>query len=185
MLVLVAALVAVTALANIGTDRLRIPHSILLVLIGVALAFAPFMPVVSIDPELVLLLLLPPLLYEAGVGMSWRDFRFNLRPILLLAIGCTLFTAAAVAAVGHYVLGMPWAVAFVLGAVVSPPDPVAPMAIAKRLQLPTRLLTVLEGEGLVNDATALTLTRVRTLASRRRRWLPAASSRERRWAGSR
>ena len=157
-LVLVAILVGITALANIGTERFGVPHSILLVLVGIALSFAPFMPVVAIDPELVLLLLLPPLLYEAGVGMSWRGFRFNLRAILALAIGCTLFTAAAVAAVVHWTLEMPWAVAFVLGAVVSPPDPVAPMAIAKRLQLPTRLLTVLEGEGLVNDATALILT---------------------------
>ena len=154
-LVLVAALVGVAALANIGTERFGLPHSILLVLVGGVLGFMPFMPVISIDPELVMLLLLPPILYEAGVGMSWRGFRLNLRPILLLAIGCTIFTATAVAAVGHWVLGMPWAVAFLMGAVVSPPDAVAPMAIARRLSLPTRLLTILEGEGLVNDATAL------------------------------
>lgn len=89
--------------------------------------------------------------------MSWRGFRANLRPIMLLAVGCVLFTAAAVGAACHWLLGLPWAVGFVLGAVVSPPDAVAPMAIARRLAVPQRILTVLEGEGLVNDATALIL----------------------------
>jgi NhaP-type Na+/H+ or K+/H+ antiporter len=130
------ALVAVTALAAIVARRLWVPHSILLVVLGVALAFVPGVPRVTLDPELVLLLLLPPLLYSSGVGMSWRGFRANLRPILLLAIGCVLFTAAAVASVAHVLFGMPWAVGFVLGAVVSPPDSVAPMAIARRLAVP-------------------------------------------------
>jgi CPA1 family monovalent cation:H+ antiporter len=112
---------------------------------------------VVIDPQLMLLLFLPPLIYSSGVGMSWRGFRNNLRPILLLAIGCVMFTAAAVAVAAHWLLALPWAVAFVLGAVVSPPDPVAPMAIARRLNMPKRLLTILEGEGVVNDATALIL----------------------------
>ena len=87
--------------------------------------------------------------------MSWRGFRSNLRPILLLAIGCVLFTAGAVAAVTHYALGFSWAVGFVLGAIVSPPDAVAPMAILRSMLLPRRVVTVLEGESLVNDATAL------------------------------
>jgi monovalent cation/hydrogen antiporter len=91
--------------------------------------------------------------------MSWREFRFNLRPISLMAIGCVLFTTVAVAAVAHAVLGLPWAVAFVLGAIISPPDVVAPLAIANRLGLPRRLRVILEGEGLVNDATALILYR--------------------------
>ena len=156
-LILGAVLIAATALVNMGTERLRVPHSILLVLAGAALSFVPVMPAVRIDPDLVLLLLLPPVLYGAGVGMSWRGFRGNLRAIMLLAVGCVLVTAVAVAALGHLVFGMSWAVAFVLGAVVSPPDPVAPMAIARRLNLPNALLTVLEGEGLVNDATALIL----------------------------
>ncbi|HEY0418140.1 MAG TPA: Na+/H+ antiporter [Acetobacteraceae bacterium] len=151
------AIVAITALAAAVARRLRVPHSILLVLLGAVLAFVPGLPRVALDPELVLLLFLPPLLYSSGVGMSWRGFRANLRPIMLLAIGCVLFTAAAVAAAGHWLLGLPWAVGFVLGAVVSPPDAVAPMAIARRLAVPHRLLTVLEGEGLVNDATALIL----------------------------
>ena len=151
------ALVAVTALAAMGARRLQLPPSILLVLVGVVIAFAPDLPRVALDPELVLLLFLPPLLYSSGVGMSWRGFRANLRPIIFLAVGCVLFTAATVAAAGHWLLGLPWAVGFVLGAVVSPPDAVAPMAIARRLAVPERVLTILEGEGLVNDATALIL----------------------------
>lgn len=121
------------------------------------MSFIPGVPAVAIKPELILMLFLPPLLYASGVGMSWRGFRADLRPILLLAIGCVLFTATAVAAVSHWLLGLPWAVGFVLGAVISPPDAVAPMAIIRPLSVPSRLLTVLEGEGLVNDATALIL----------------------------
>ena len=115
----------------------------------------PGLPHVELAPELVLLLVLPPLIYSAGVAMSWREFRFNLRPIALLAVGCVVFTTVAVAAVGHALLGLEWPVGFVLGAIVSPPDVVAPLAIARRLGLPRRLLVVLEGEGLANDATAL------------------------------
>jgi CPA1 family monovalent cation:H+ antiporter len=107
----------------------------------------------------VLLGILPPLIYSAGVAMSWREFRFNLRPIGLLAFGCVLFTSCAVAAVAHWMLGMPLAVGFVLGAIVAPPDAVAPLAIVRRLGLPHRLVVVLEGEGLANDATALILYR--------------------------
>ena len=150
-------LAATTALVAAGARGAGLPHSILLVLAGAVLAFVPGVPRIVINPDMVLLLMLPPLLYSAGVGMSWQGFRFNLRPIMLLAVGCVLFTAAAVAAAAHVLLGVPWAVGFVLGAVVSPPDAVAPMAIARRLGLPQRILTVLEGEGLVNDATALIL----------------------------
>ena len=150
-------LAATTALVAAGARGAGLPHSILLVLAGAVLAFVPGVPRISIDPDMVLLLMLPPLLYSAGVGMSWPGFRDNLRPIMLLAVGCVLFTAAAVATAAHLLLGIPWAVGFVLGAVVSPPDAVAPMAIARRLGLPGRILVVLEGEGLVNDATALIL----------------------------
>lgn len=150
-------LVAITALAAVAARALKTPHAIVLVLLGLLLAFVPGLPKVRLDPDLVLLLFLPPLLYSSGVGMSWRGFCANLRPILLLAIGCVLFTAVAVAAAAHWLFGVPWAVGFVLGAVVSPPDAVAPMAIAKRLAVPQRILTILEGEGLVNDATALIL----------------------------
>src|SRR5215212_5257332 len=153
------ALVAVTAACAVAARRLRVPYSIVLVITGIALAFVPGLPKVELDPQVVMLLFRPPLLYMAGVSMSWRGFRDNLRPIALLAVGCVLFTACAVAAVAHWAIGLPWDVAFVLGAVVSPPDVLAPMAIARRLQVPKRILTILEGEGLVNDATALILFR--------------------------
>lgn len=151
------AMMALTGLTSLAARRLRIPQSILLVVVGAALAFAPHFPAIELHPDLVLLLLLPPLLYYSGVGMSWRGFKQNLRAIMLLAVGCVIFTAGVVAAATHWLLHLPWAVGFVLGAVVSPPDAVAPMAIARRLPLPKRVLTVLEGEGLVNDATALIL----------------------------
>src|SRR6516164_4876658 len=154
-LLLFAVLVVVAVVAR----RLNIASSILLVVAGILLALVPGLPRIALAPELVLLGILPPLIYSAGVAMSWREFRFNLRPIILLAFGCILFTAWAVAAVSHYLLGMPWAVGFVLGAIVAPTDVVAPLAIVRRLGLPRRLIVVLEGEGLANDATALILYR--------------------------
>src|SRR5205807_750211 len=96
---------------------------------------------------------------SSAVAMSWREFRFNLRPISLLAVGCVVFTTAAVAAATHFALGFTWPVGFVLGAIVSPPDAIAPLSIARRMQLPRRILVILEGEGLANDATALILYR--------------------------
>ena len=152
-------LLAVLAAVAVAARRLDLPPAILLVVVGVALALVPGLPQVQLVPELVLLLVLPPLIYSAGVAMSWREFRFNLRPIGLLAIGCVVFTTATVAVVAHALLGLPWAVGFVLGAIISPPDVVAPLAIARRLGLPRRLLVILEGEGLANDATALILYR--------------------------
>jgi monovalent cation/hydrogen antiporter len=155
LLSLVVMLCAMVAALSVAARRLRVASPILMLVAGGALAFVPGMPRVALDPELVLLVLLPPLLYSSGVGMSWRGFRSNLRPILLLAIGCVLVTAGAVAAVMHYALGFSWAVGFVLGAIVSPPDAVAPMAILRSVHVPRRLVTVLQGESLVNDATAL------------------------------
>ena len=138
---------------------------------------------IELAPELVLLVILPPLIYSAGVAMSWREFRFNLRPIFLLAFGCVVFTTCAVAVAAHYLLGLPWAVGFLLGAIVAPPDVVAPLAVARRLRLPRRLLLVLEGEGLANDATALILYRFAVVAVshrhvflRRRRPAPSPPS---------
>jgi monovalent cation/hydrogen antiporter len=140
---------------SVAARRLRLASPILMLLAGSVLAFIPDLPRVAVNPDLVLLLLLPPLLYSSGVGMSWRGFRANLRPILLLAVGCVLATAGVVAAAVHVLLGVSWPVGFVLGAIVSPPDAVAPMAVLRGLHLPRRLRTVLEGESLVNDATAL------------------------------
>jgi CPA1 family monovalent cation:H+ antiporter len=158
------ALLAVLALVAIVARRLDVAPSILLVVAGVVLALIPGLPRIELAPELVLLVLLPPLVYSAGVSMNWREFRFNLRPIALLAVGCVLFTTCAVAAAAHYLIGLPWAVGFLLGAIVAPPDVVAPLALARRLGLPRRLLVVLEGEGLVNDATALILYRFAVVA---------------------
>src|SRR6476620_813242 len=160
ILFLLAVLVVVAVVAR----RFNTAPSILLVIAGIGLALIPGLPSIELAPELVLLVILPPLIYSAGVAMSWREFRFNLRPITLLAFGCVVFTTCAVAAVAHWLLGMPLAVAFVLGAIVAPPDVVAPLAIARRLGLPRRLLVVLEGEGLANDATALILYRFAVVA---------------------
>jgi Na+/H+ antiporter len=152
-------MLAVLAAVAIAARRLNIAPSILLVVAGIGMAFVPGLPRVELAPEVVLLVMLPPLIYSAGVAMSWRDFRFNLRPISLLAFGCVVFTASAVAAAAHYLLNFDWATGFVLGAIIGPPDVVAPLSIARRLGLPRRLVVVLEGEGLANDATALILYR--------------------------
>src|SRR5436190_3201233 len=157
-------LLAVLVLVAVVAQRLKTAPPILLVVAGIALALVPGLPPIELAPELVLLVLLPPLIYSAGVSMSWREFRFNLRPITLLAFGCVVFTTCAVAAAVHYLFGWQWGVAFVLGAIVAPPDVVAPLAIARRLALPRRLLVVLEGEGLANDATALILYRFAVVA---------------------
>ncbi len=149
LLMLVAALVIVA-------NKFEIPFPVLLVLGGLALSFVPFLPVIRLNPEVVFFLFLPPLLYPAALFTSWRDFRRNLRPILFLAIGLVLLTMTVVAWVAHtFVVGLPWAAAFALGAIVSPPDAVAAEAILKRLQVPLRIEAILEGESLVNDATAL------------------------------
>lgn len=140
---------------SIAAGRLNIAAPVVMIAAGAALSFVPVMPTAALNPELVLLLLLPPLLYSSGVNMSWRGFRSNLRPILLLAVGCVLFTASAVALVANWLFGLPWAIGFIIGSIVSPPDAVAPMAIMRRLALPRRVVTILEGESLVNDATAL------------------------------
>jgi len=154
-LILLAVLAGTALLAR----RIDVAPAILLLLAGIALAFVPGMPSLELPPELVLLLVLPPLIYSASVAMSWREFKFNLRPIILLSVGCVIFTAIAVAAATHYLIGLPWGIGFLLGAIVAPPDVVAPLAIARRLGLPRRIVVVLEGEGLANDATALILYR--------------------------
>jgi monovalent cation/hydrogen antiporter len=154
-LILLAVLAGTALLAR----RINIAPAILLLLAGVALAFVPGMPSLELPPELVLLLVLPPLIYSASVAMSWREFKYNLRPIILLSVGCVIFTAFAVAAATHYLIGLPWNIGFLLGAIVAPPDVVAPLAIARKLGIPRRILVVLEGEGLANDATALILYR--------------------------
>jgi CPA1 family monovalent cation:H+ antiporter len=135
--------------------RLGIAYPILLVIGGLVLGFIPGLPPVRLNPELVFLVFLPPLLFPAAMFMPWRDFRANLRPILLLAVGLVIFTTLAVGYLVHYLVGLPLPVGFVLGAIISPPDAIAATAMAERLCVPRRVVTILEGESLVNDATAL------------------------------
>ncbi|HTE92149.1 MAG TPA: cation:proton antiporter, partial [Bradyrhizobium sp.] len=118
-------LLAVLAGAALLARRINVAPAILLLLTGIALAFVPGMPSLELPPELVLLVVLPPLIYSASVAMSWREFKHNLRPIILLSVGCVIFTAFAVAAATHYLIGLPWNVGFLLGAIVAPPDVVA------------------------------------------------------------
>jgi CPA1 family monovalent cation:H+ antiporter len=159
-LILLAVLAGTALLAR----RFNVAPAILLLLAGIALAFVPGMPSLELPPELVLLVVLPPLIYSASVAMSWREFRKHLRPIILLSVGCVIFTACAVAVATHYLIGLPWNVGFLLGAIVAPPDVVAPLAIAHKLGMPRRILVILEGEGLANDATALILYRFAVVA---------------------
>lgn len=148
-------LTVVTALAEI-TDKIKIPYPILLVLAGMLIGFIPGLPPVALQPDIVFLIFLPPILYAAAWYTSWPDFKKAKRPITLLAIGCVIFTMCAVAAVAYYFIpGFSWAEAFVLGAIISPPDAVAAAAATKGLSIPKRIVTVLEGESLVNDATGL------------------------------
>src|SRR5262249_48476082 len=158
---LVTVVVTVSALAR----RLGLLAPILLVVAGLLLSFAPI-PQVRLEPEVVLIGGLPPLLYVAAIETSVPAFRYNLRPILLLAIGLVLFTAGCVGLAIH--LLMPWvplAAAFALGAVVAPPDAIAATAVARRIGLPRRIVSILEGESLINDATALVLFRVAVAAA--------------------
>lgn len=156
--IFVGMLLAVACLALIAR-RLHIPYPILFVIGGLSLGLIPGVPSVQLNPELVFLFFLPPLLFPAALYTSWRDFRLNLRPILLLAIGLVLITTVAIAFLAHYFMNLPLAAGFVLGAIVSPPDAIAATAIAQRLRIPSRIVTILEGESLVNDATALVTLR--------------------------
>jgi len=141
--------------------KIRVPHPALLVLGGLALALTPGVPRIELDPESVFLIFIPPLLYRAAILTSWRDFRSHLRAILTLAVGILLGTVAAVAAVAHSLTTeFTWAAAFVLGAIVSPPDAIAAVAVMRRLGVPRSVVTILEGEGLVNDAIALVAYRM-------------------------
>jgi monovalent cation/hydrogen antiporter len=143
----------------------RIPYPILLVIGGLALSLVPGLPDFDLPPELVLIGFLPPLLYSAAFFTSLRDLRANFRSISLLSIGLVGATTLVVGVVAHWAIeGMPWSAAFVLGAVVSPTDPIAATSIARRLGVPRRLVTIIEGESLVNDATALVFYRVAVAA---------------------
>jgi Na+/H+ antiporter len=163
--VVLVLLIAATALALLAR-RIGIPYPILLVLGGLALGFLPGLPPIELDPEIVFLLFLPPILFGGGYFTSLRDFRRNLRAITLLSVGLVIATTIAVAvAMQVLVPGFGWAPAFALGAIVAPPDAVAATAIFQRLGVPRRVVTILEGESLVNDATALVAYRFAIIAA--------------------
>ena len=162
--VVLGLLVLATVLAGVAR-RLGVPDPIVLVVAGIIVGLIPGVPHIELEPELVFLLFLPPILYAAGYFTSIRDFRANLRPILLLSVGLVLVTTVVVAAVlKALVPELPWAAALAFGAIVSPPDAVAATAVFRRLGVPRRVVTILEGESLVNDATALVALRTALVA---------------------
>jgi len=156
--ILFGLLVAVAVLSA-SARWLRVPYPILLVLGGLALGLIPGVPDVELPPDLVLVLFLPPLLYVTAFFANLRDLRADLRAISMLSVGLVFATAAAVAAASHELVGLSWPVAFTLGAIVAPTDPLAANQILRRLGGPRRITNVLEGEGLINDGTALVLYR--------------------------
>ena len=156
VLALIAACIGFALVAR----RWQLPYAVILVLGGIVMAFVPGLPHVTLDPELALAFFLPPLLMASAWRTDWRAFRANLRPILLLAVGCVMFTTAAIAVVARMMIpGLPWAAAVALGAIVAPPDAVAAEAVLHRLPIPRRIVIILQGESLLNDATALVLYR--------------------------
>lgn len=147
-----AILISLTAIAN----KKKLPYPILLVAAGLIIGFVPQLPSLALDPDVVFVIILPPLLYDAASKTSWHEFKTSIRPISALAITLVFFTTVAVAVTAHYLIpGFSWPLAFVLGAVVSPPDAVAASGIIKGLGLNKKVITILEGESLVNDASAL------------------------------
>ncbi|MFG2717614.1 Na+/H+ antiporter [Streptomyces sp. NPDC048416] len=155
------ALIAASAAVAGGARRTPVPAPLLLVAVGLIAAYVPGVPAYTLDPHIVLPLVLPPLLHTAALESSYLDLRANLRPVALLSVGYTLFATVAVGALAYLLVpDLPLTAALVLGAVIAPPDAVAATAIARRLRLPSRITTILQGESLVNDATAITAYKV-------------------------
>ncbi len=161
--IFVGLLLAVAIIALLAR-KLHIPYPILFVIGGLLIGCIPGLPRVHLNSDLVFLFFLPPLLFPAALFTSWRDFKANLRPISFLAVGLVLFTIVIVAWLAHHFMKLPLAAGFVLGAIISPPDAIAATAIAQRLNIPSRIVTILEGESLVNDATALIAYRFAVVA---------------------
>jgi CPA1 family monovalent cation:H+ antiporter len=163
--VFILALFVAVAGLNALARWLSVPYPIVLVLGGLVLALLPGIPNIELDPDLVLVIFLPPLLYSAAFFSDLRSLRADLRPISLTSVGLVLATTAVVAVLGHEVIGLSWALAFALGAIVSPTDPVAATAIMRQVGAPRRLVNVIEGESLVNDAAALVAYRTAVAAA--------------------
>lgn len=152
ILVLMALMIGVSGLA----EKIKAPVPVLLLLAGIIIGFSPSMPVIELDPEIIMLIFLPPLLFDAAFNISFKDFRTHFNTISTLAIGLVFLTTIGIAVVAYYLIpGMTWPLAFVLGAILSATDAVAAMGITKGLGLPHSTVTILEGESLVNDASAL------------------------------
>jgi monovalent cation/hydrogen antiporter len=157
---IVLLVLACVLLSMSAARRLPVPYPVLLVLVGLLVSLVPGLPSLRLDPNLVFFVFLPPVLWSAAYFTSWRDFRNNVRPISLLAVGLVVATTGGVALCAHFLIrGLGWPAAVALGAIVSPPDAVSAVAVVGRLGVPRRLVTILEGESLVNDATALILYR--------------------------
>lgn len=152
ILVIMAVMIGVSGIA----EKVRLPVPVLLLIVGLGIGCIPAMPDIKLNPEIIMLLFLPPLLYDAAFTISFKEFKTNLNTISTLAIGLVFLTTAGIAVVVHYMIpGMSWPLAFVLGAILSATDAVAAIGITKGLGLPRRTITILEGESLVNDASAL------------------------------
>src|SRR5215212_6226430 len=158
--IVIAALFVAAAGLNALANWLEVPYPIPLVIGGLLLGLVPGIPDIHLDPDLVLLVFLPPLLYASAFFADLRSLRADARVIAFQAVGLVLATAGAVAFIAHQMIGLSWAMSFVLGAIVSPTDPAAATAIMRRVGAPRRLVNVLEGESLVNDATALVAYKV-------------------------
>src|SRR5215216_1630899 len=164
-LLIAGLLVAVAGLSTLAR-YLSVPYPIVLVVGGALIGFIPGLPQVELDPEVVLVVFLPPLLYASSIFANFGDFRANLRALTLSTVGLVLATMCAVAWAAHALIpGLPWEAAFVLGAIVSPTDPLAAATIMRRLDVPRRMVSAVEGEGLFNDATALVAYRVAVTAA--------------------
>ena len=163
--IFLAALFVSAAGLNALANWVNVPYPITLVLGGLVLGLIPGIPDVHLSPDLVLLVFLPPLLYSSSFFADLRSLRNDTRVIVLNSIGLTIFTAAAVGVIAHEVIDLPWAMSFALGAIVSPTDPAAATAIMRRVGAPRRLINVLEGESLINDAAALVMYKVAVAAA--------------------
>lgn len=158
---ILAVLLSLTAII----DKLKLPYPVLLVLAGLFIGFVPVLPDLALDPEVVFFIFLPPLIYDAAIKTSWHDFKKNIRPISTLGISLVFFTVATVAIVAHLFIPLfTWPLAFLLGAIISPPDATAAMGITRGLHLNRQVISILEGESLVNDASALIAYRYALLA---------------------
>jgi Na+/H+ antiporter len=161
VLIILAIMVGLSAWA----DKVRLPFPILLIVAGIAIGFIPSMPAIELNPDIVFLIFLPPLLYDAAFNIPFQTFKTNFNTIAALSVGLVFITATGIAVIAHYTIpGMSWPLAFLLGAILSATDAVAAIGITKGLQLPHNITTILEGESLVNDASALVAYRFATAA---------------------